>query len=189
MRLLRPRSRAPSPPSSPPVGQPAPVPYIAPWASRWTQYSTQTYTMPVDTPTRNRLTAPSGQWWRVLFVTTVAQTSALAGDRQVHLDMGAPGATAVNYGAVGSQPASVQVAYTFGVGLSAYANSVVAGAQSQAVPLVDILWPQGTNFSLVFTGKLAGDSFVAPPLLAVEIYTEFRDEQGAVTLIPTPVLT
>jgi hypothetical protein len=106
------------------------------------------------------VTIPASVRWRIMGIVAVLATSAVAGNRQVILQLTQAGATACKSAAVPTQIASTVVSYNYGAGITTLLTQIGTGTLNvqTAIP-VDYWLPAAQTFSVVTQGLLAGDQW------------------------------
>ena len=164
------------------------VPYVAPWVTGFNRYSTQIYPLIGSALDSRSMQAPEGQWWRIVYMATRIQTSAVAGSRIMEIQI-VPGNGAPHYlqPANAVQAPSVFMRYIFAPSITAYSQISVAQFSVSVQTIPDMLWPPQTTFTLELNGAGAGDAWGNTTALAVEIYTEDYNS-GDLVPLATPLL-
>lgn len=171
---------------------PTPAPVISPWQANWTRYSTQIYAMNRDLTQDNcfALTVPTNQWWRVLFHYLTWASNTTVATRVAILELTRPDGATAHFAAPGTQLASQNIDYVWGVGLAAFATTVANGNGFQSSPIVDLVWPQGTLIQSFLRNVATQDPLLTntSAWLSVEVYTEADDGTLAPAATPTPLV-
>lgn len=163
------------------------VPYVAPWQTGWERFATQLLVPAAVGSSIRRVTVPEGQWWRLIYISTSINTSAVVANRSVAYEVFPPAGTGgFIMPAALMQTASTTIVYTFSPHVSSYALAPASlpGVAVAAVP--DLLWAPGTLIQLEVQGIQAGDTYAGQLGAAVEVYIVERP--GRLVPLPAPLV-
>lgn len=122
-----------------------------------------------------QLTSPSLQWWRIIFVFAIANTSSNVGSRGLQLAVNVKGRSSAVL--TMTQPAGIpadnEANATWGPGITTYSSTAVSGQVLSAVGIPDVIYPPQTQIVVAFFGSLAGDTMTPPNVTyAIEVFAE-----------------
>ena len=162
------------------------VPTVAPWQANFNRYPVQIYSLPLASANTLQIAVPSGKFWRVVYVSATFSASAAAASRVIEFDVTNPQNTNVLQARSSvAQTNSTFMQYLAYPSVSPYANTTSPGAEFSAFPIPDMVWQYGYTFQFVATQTQAGDTWLTPATIAVEIYTE--SAEGVLTPVAEPV--
>lgn len=154
------------------------TPYAAPWQTGFERYATQLYTPGVATVSDLRMTVPSGQWWRIIYLGAEFITTTAPASRACQLQItDAKARTLLLESSAGFQPGGADYRYLFGPSLTSSVNvsTVSAGSVTGIIPAAGNAQTAGSGFTYthvngsgvyVFTFN---PTFAATPIILVDV--------------------